>query len=112
MTPLVEELIKKSAKDPALEFYLETENSYHLEFRDSLPYLEEEHKETSLSIRYINEEGLCGITYTLNLSYEEIDSSISLAKKLSSFGKSSLYPPFSTSYPEVLIPPSNLSPKA
>lgn len=111
MKNLEELLFEKSSKDPSLEFYLERERTYHLEFRDSLPFLEEEHRETLLTIRYINQEGLCGITYTLNLSGEAIDSSIKLAQELSSLGKSSLYPPLASSYPEVPFSPRNISPK-
>lgn len=104
LSEILEKLLTLSAKDSSLEFYIETEKSFSLEFKDEIPFLEEEAEETYLAVRYLNEKGLCGITYTLSLTEDGINSAITLAKDLSTYGKASLYPPLPETYIEISTP--------
>ncbi|MDM7202949.1 MAG: metallopeptidase TldD-related protein [Thermodesulfobacteriaceae bacterium] len=101
MKDIIERLAEISLKEGRVEFFLERERGVTLEFRDTLPYLDEAFEEASLSIRYLNERGLCGITSTLSFSEEVLSSCLTLARDLSQIGKPSLYPPLASSYPQI-----------
>mgnify|MGYP001772836307 CR=1 FL=1 len=98
---LIEYLTELTEKDKALEFFLVLERGFYLEWRDTKPFLEKNYEEKALSVRYLNEKGLCGISYTLDLRKEGIQRAIERASFLSQRGLPSLYPEFPKDYPEV-----------
>ena len=98
---LIEYLTELTEKDKALEFFLVLERGFYLEWRDTKPFLEKNYEEKALSVRYLNEKGLCGISYTLDLRKEGIQRAIETASFLSQRGLPSLYPEFPKDYPEV-----------
>lgn len=101
MRTLIEYLAELTEKDRALEFFLTFERGLHLEWRDTRPFLEKVYEEKALSVRYLNSQNLCGISYTLDLSEEGIKSALERASFLSERGLPSIYPELPDTYPEV-----------
>ncbi|MGC9017371.1 MAG: TldD/PmbA family protein [Caldimicrobium sp.] len=101
MRNLIDYLRELTEKERSLEFYLSCERGYHFEWRDTKPFLEKSYKEEVLSVRYLNSQGLCGISYTLDLSKAGIQSAIERASFLSSKGIAAIYPELKEPYPEV-----------
>ncbi|MCS7199302.1 MAG: metallopeptidase TldD-related protein [Caldimicrobium sp.] len=98
---LIEYLGNKSLEDKALEFYIEDTEGYLLDLKNTQPFLEETFKETSLTVRYLNEKGLAGLSYTLSLKEKDIELAIAQAKSLSTLGSATFYPPLKDSYPHI-----------
>ncbi|BAU22683.1 hypothetical protein THC_0285 [Caldimicrobium thiodismutans] len=99
MIEIVEYLRELTEKERALEFYLLQEKGISYEWRDTRPFLEKTFDERTLAVRYLNSQGLCGISYTLDLSREGIKAAIERSKSLSRAGLPSVYPSFSEEYP-------------
>lgn len=101
MRTLVEYLSGLTEKNKALEFFLTQERGIYLEWRDTKPFLEKTYEENALSVRYLNDRGLCGISYTLDLTEGGIKAAIERASFLSKKGLPAIYPELPTSYPEI-----------
>ncbi|MCS7149947.1 MAG: TldD/PmbA family protein [Caldimicrobium sp.] len=102
---LLDYLAERSFHDRALEFYLEINQGYLLDLKDTRPFLEENFEESTLSVRYLNEKHLSGITYTLSLKKDDIELAISRAKSLSNRGFPSVYPQLAETYPDIKTTP-------
>ncbi len=101
MRDSIEYLAELTEKEKALEFFLTRESGVHLEWRDTKPFLEKSYEEKALSVRYLNNKGLCGISYTLDLTKEGIEAAIERASFLSKKGLPAIYPELPEGYPEV-----------
>ncbi len=107
MRGLLDYLSELAEKNSSLEFFLTHERGVTYEWRDTRPFLEKTFEETTLSVRYLNQKGLCGISYTLDLSREGIKSAISQAEILSRQGIPAIYPELPGEYPQ--LPRGNFS---
>ena len=75
-----------------VEFWIETQKGINIERRKASPFLEKEFEFEEVTVRWLNEEGFCGISYTTRLEEEAIYQAILKAKALSEKGLPSVFP--------------------
>lgn len=103
----IEALIKFVDKDPGLEFWIEKEEGRSLEKKEGKIFLEEEYRDESLTVRYLNPNGRAGLSYTTSLDETNVELAVNKAKVLSDKGMPASFPeevPSKVFSPKVSIP--------
>ena len=85
-----------------IEIWVEHKHSVKFEKRKDYPLFKKESKFEEITVRWLNEKGLCGISYTTSLEEDKLISAVLRAKFLSNKGLPEAYPPIKEySYPEI-----------
>jgi len=96
----LKEIKKISQKEP-VEFWIEIEEGFELEKRDRKDFLEEKYKDQNISIRYLNEDGKAGLSYSTSFNFLDLEEAVLKAKALSKYGVPSIFPKKEEKYPEI-----------
>uniref|UniRef100_A0A7V6CE26 TldD/PmbA family protein n=1 Tax=Thermodesulfobacterium geofontis TaxID=1295609 RepID=A0A7V6CE26_9BACT len=97
---ILKEIKKISQKEP-VEFWIEIEEGFELEKRDRKEFLEEKYVDQNISVRYLNNEGKAGLSYSASFNLLDLEESVLKAKILSNYGVPSIFPEKEEKYPEV-----------
>jgi len=101
VTDFIKEILQKESG--FLEFWIEIEEGQEIEKRDGKIFLKEKYQDTSLVVRYLNEKGNIGLSYTTLLNFEEILNTYLKAKALSKNGVPGIFPQGDFKYPEITL---------
>ncbi len=106
MEKLFNRIFEKLGKEAdRVEFWIETKEGIKFERRKGAPFLEKTFKLGEVTVRWLNEKGLCGISYTTSLEEEAVYQAVLKAKALSEVGLPSLFPELrDVSYPALKAP--------
>lgn len=83
--------VLESFLDKSTEIWIEKEEGIFLEKKDDKVFLEEYYQDQSATIRYLREDGRCGLFYTTVLEEKSFYQATEKAKYLSNYGFPAVY---------------------